>query len=34
MHIEKEILELLEREGPVTVYRITKAFGLTYGAVQ
>jgi DNA-binding Lrp family transcriptional regulator len=34
MNLEKEILELLRREGPATVYRIAKAFGLTYGAAQ
>ncbi len=34
MNLEKEILELLKREGPVTVYRIAKAFGTTYGTAQ
>jgi DNA-binding transcriptional ArsR family regulator len=34
MNLEEEILELLKREGPVTVYRIAKTFGLTYGAAQ
>ncbi len=34
MNLEKEILELLGREGPVTVYRIAKAFNLTYGTAQ
>ncbi len=34
MNMEKEILELLKREGPVTVYRIAKAFGVAYGAAQ
>ncbi len=28
------ILEILRREGPVPVYRLAKALGLTYGAVQ
>jgi len=31
MNLEEEILELLRQEGPVTVYRIAKAFGITYG---
>jgi len=31
MNLEREILELLRREGPVAVYRIAKAFGITYG---
>jgi DNA-binding transcriptional ArsR family regulator len=34
MNLEREILELLMREGPVTVYRIAKAFGITYGRAQ
>jgi len=34
VNLEKEILELLRQEGPVTVYRIAKAFGITYGAAQ
>jgi predicted transcriptional regulator len=34
MNIEKEILELLKREGSVTVYRIAKTFGITYGTAQ
>jgi len=34
MNLEREILELLRREGPVTVYRIAKAFGISYGAAQ
>jgi DNA-binding Lrp family transcriptional regulator len=34
MYLEKEILELLRREGPVTVYKIAKAFGITYGTAQ
>ncbi len=34
MNLEKEILELLRREGPVTVYRIAKEFGVTYGTAQ
>ena len=34
MNLEEEILELLRREGPVTVYRIAKAFGITYSAAQ
>jgi len=34
MNLEEEILELLRREGPATVYRIAKAFGLTYGKAQ
>jgi len=34
MNLEGEILELLRREGPVTVYRIAKAFGITYGRAQ
>ncbi len=34
MNLEKEILELLRREGPVTVYRIAKKFGVTYGTAQ
>jgi predicted ArsR family transcriptional regulator len=31
MNLEEEILELLKRKGPVTVYRIAKTFGITYG---
>ena len=27
-------MEMLRREGPVTVYRIAKEFGLTYGKAQ
>ena len=34
MSLEEKILELLRREGPVTVYRIAKAFGITYGRAQ
>jgi hypothetical protein len=34
MNLEEEILELLRREGSVTVYRIAKTFGLTYGTAQ
>ena len=30
----KAILEILRREGPVPVYRLAKALGLSYGAVQ
>ncbi|MFZ8808243.1 MAG: helix-turn-helix domain-containing protein [Pyrobaculum sp.] len=28
------ILEILRREGPVPVYRLAKALGLSYGAIQ
>jgi len=34
MNPEKEILELLRRKGPVTVYRIAKTLNLTYGTAQ
>jgi DNA-binding Lrp family transcriptional regulator len=34
MNLEEEILKLLRREGAVTVYRIAKEFGLTYGRAQ
>jgi len=34
MSLEREILELLRREGPVAVYRIAKVFGITYGMAQ
>ncbi len=34
MDLEKEILELLRREGPVTVYTVAKTFGITYGTAQ
>lgn len=34
MDPKKAILEILKKEGPVPIYRLAKALGLSYGAVQ
>jgi DNA-binding Lrp family transcriptional regulator len=32
--VQEKILEILRQEGPVPVYKLAKALGLTYGGVQ